>query len=261
MEANAPAAQADAASPPAAANLELAAKGRTYGLGAVIAQAGYHLKLIENNLDALVAAGWSPDASAELKAGLDQLQTGAAKRADEGGQAKSATGSQEAAIDDAKAFLRKLRNALPVMLREVKPVGVTLEQFQVNGELKRKVNNIVVYLTKLQSQLQKVDEPMKRYLGGKTASLMAKELCQRLQAADASQETQLAALPASTLVVYALKGRVVQLIENANNLGKNAFDGNAAKIGQFNKDLLLRDRRKNGGGDGSESSPPSPAPA
>ena len=38
-------------------------------------------------------------------------------------------------------------------------------------------------------------------------------------------------------------GKVLEQIEDLNRAGKNAFDGDAATRGKFNKDILLRARK------------------
>lgn len=53
----------------------------------------------------------------------------------------------------------------------------------------------------------------------------------------------MASLPVDTQKVYAAKGRGVELVEELNAVAKNAFEGDAALIGQFNKDVLLRARK------------------
>ncbi|MBM4345037.1 MAG: hypothetical protein FJ100_16835 [Deltaproteobacteria bacterium] len=96
------------------------------------------------------------------------------------------------------------------------------------------------------------------YFNGLPAAAELERCRKALQGADASQEAALTALTADTRRVYAVKGRIVDLIEECNAVARNAFDGNAAIIGQFNKDLLLRGRRKGGANPDGEDGGPAP---
>lgn len=51
-------------------------------------------------------------------------------------------------------------------------------------------------------------------------------------------------LPLGTQKVLALKGEALELIEKFNRAGKRAYEGNAKMIALFNKDLILRARKK-----------------
>jgi len=64
-----------------------------------------------------------------------------------------------------------------------------------------------------------------------------------LQEADRAQENARKALPAKTLERNALKGRVLDLIDELNGIARIAFDDRPELRAKFNKDLLLRDHR------------------
>ena len=66
---------------------------------------------------------------------------------------------------------------------------------------------------------------------------------ERLRDADALQEKTRANLPAETLALCELKGRVLDLIEEVNGVARIAFEGQAEIRAQFNKVLLYRGRR------------------
>jgi hypothetical protein len=60
-------------------------------------------------------------------------------------------------------------------------------------------------------------------------------------------------LPADTEKLYETKGRVLEWIEDVNRAGKSAFDGDAARVAVWNKDVLMRarkERKKEEGGGG-----------
>jgi hypothetical protein len=64
----------------------------------------------------------------------------------------------------------------------------------------------------------------------------------------AQQGKVISALPVATQQVYEAKGRVLEQIEDLNRAGRTAFDGNAAMMAKFNKDVLNRARKARKGG-------------
>ena len=91
---------------------------------------------------------------------------------------------------------------------------------------------------------QQADAALAPYFGGQKVSELLKAAREKLAAADAVQETTLSALPGETQSIYQLKGEGLELVEDLNAVARNAFAGNSALLGQFNKDMLLRGRRE-----------------
>jgi hypothetical protein len=100
------------------------------------------------------------------------------------------------------------------------------------------------HLNNISEPVKKLESLLKEYLGGESALASLTKAKQNLDEADAVQEITLAGLPQETLKIYETKGRVLEAIEDINRLAKNAFDGQATLIAQFNKDILLRARKE-----------------
>lgn len=225
-------------------DMRLVAKGKDEPLAAVIQQGRYHAGLGGTCETDLADWGWSKEQTQALAEDVSQLDTEAAEKADARGMALSATAGQEAAVDEAKDVIDKVRNAAPIVLRKHPTEGVTEDSFEAGHKLTRSVPRISGYLSKLVPVLEKVDEHFKPYNKGQSVLAQVKAAKTRLDAADTSQELLHAALPAETLGVYERKGRVLQAIEEMNRVAKNAYRGQAEMIARFNKDILLRGRKK-----------------
>ena len=100
------------------------------------------------------------------------------------------------------------------------------------------------YLNAIAPHVTKLDADLSPFFQKKSASAELAQVKTALDAADTTQEVALAGLPADTLAVYEAKGRVLEAIEDLNAVARNAFDGQAEIVGQFNKDVLNRSRKK-----------------
>ncbi|MFO0756302.1 MAG: hypothetical protein U0359_07405 [Byssovorax sp.] len=67
--------------------------------------------------------------------------------------------------------------------------------------------------------------------------------------------------PEQTQVLYEHMGRVLEEIEDMNRAGRSAFEGNAAVAASFNKDLLLRGRRKRKSAEEGDAGGGAPGPS
>lgn len=77
-----------------------------------------------------------------------------------------------------------------------------------------------------------------------------------LASVDATQESAQAAKPEDTAQLNEAKGGLLTLIEELNDVGRNAFEGQAETAAKFNKDILLRGRST-----ASEEAPEAAQPA
>ena len=222
---------------------ELVAKGKKEPLEGLKAQGRNHLELLAQHPQVL-EYGWTAAGTTALTADVALISTGEAARSDAQDSARAATLAQEKAIDAAKQFIASLRNVQPAVLRKAKRAGVVIEkQMLGSGTLARSVPAIASYLTTVQPTVKRLDAFFKPYVKV-VASERIGELRSQLEAADAKQESAVGSTPELTAKIYEAKGRVLEAIEELNGIAKNAFAGNAAVIGKFNKDLLLRARRE-----------------
>jgi hypothetical protein len=224
-------------------NLRLARKGADEPRTGLIQQGNYHAKLAATNAEALARAGWKKEQTAALSTDITELESQRAIQSDRRERAKGTTLTESAARNQAKSLIRKLRNVLPIVLRDHLDTGVTLAQFE-GGTLGNSTPKISGYLTDISEPVKKLETILKQYFEGESLLASLTKAKKALDEADAVQETTLAGLPQETLKIYETKGRVLEAIEDINRLAKNAFDGQAALIAQFNKDILLRARQE-----------------
>lgn len=227
-----------------ALDARLIRKGMREPREGLIQQARMHVALAKQYERALREHGWMPADTDTLHTGLVLLDTEMSRQADERGLSLQATRDEGEAVDNAKIFIRRLRYALPRVLRDTCATGVSEESFAVHGRLGRSSPQISAYLTRITEAVVKLDADLAPYFGGAAPSRLLQEVKARLDAADTVQEMQLASLPLDTARVYEAKGRVLQSIEDLNRSGKSAFDGDATTVALFNKDLLGRARKK-----------------
>lgn len=224
-------------------DLRLAKKGRREPLHGLLEQATVTAGRGRDHAADLARFGWTAAMTTALEADLASLQTGYADRIDTTGAARRAGDAEQTAIDDAKRFLRQLRNALPMVLRHTKVTDLNLEAFHAGGQLLRSTAKILVYLSGLQAVVGKLDADFAPYFEGKRASDALSAALAGLQGANVVQELKLDALPQATLEICETKGRILEAIEDLNRVGKIAYDGDAGTRSSFNKDLLLRARK------------------
>ena len=223
-----------------ATNMRLANKGRGEPIGALVQQGNVSVGLAKLHATELGENGWPAGNTDALEAGVTELESTASVKADAEGSALDATKTEHKAIVEAKAFIRRLRNALPTVLRDSAIPGVNEKSFHAGTKLGRSAPTISKYLNEIRGAVVQLDEPLKAHFKGALASAALDKAKNDLDAADTTQEMAIAGLPGETLKVYELKGKVLEMIEDLNRAAKNAFDGQAELIGKFNKDILLR---------------------
>jgi hypothetical protein len=235
-------------------DLQLAKKGRGEPRAGIVAQGTVHVGLGEQHAAELAAAGWPAAQTALLGEQVAKLEDVGAARAEAQDAARSATEREQAAIDAAKRVVRLLRNALPIALRQA-PADLTAQAF-ASGTLHRTTTRIRQYLADVRPSVVKLDGALAPFFEGAYPGLKPSEVVEQarlaLGEADQAQEVGLKDLPALTLELYEAKGLALRLIEDMNRAARIAFDGNAVLVGKFNKDVLLRARKKRAAAVGKE---------
>lgn len=224
-------------------DMRLVKKGRNEPLDGLLQEGRAHAELGGSHAGPLTLNGWPADDTTNVRTIVTQLDTKAAAKADAHEASLGLTSAQEVAIDRAKAFMRKLRNALPRALRENPTLGVSASAFAAGDTLGRSVPKISRYLGNIRPSVVKLDAPLTGFFGGTAPSTLLDAVKTELDTSDATQEAALAALPLETQKVYELKGRLLELIEDMNRAGRSAYDGDATTASIFNKDILLRARK------------------
>lgn len=233
----------------------LAEKGSKEHLDALVQQGSYHNELVAKNEAALIKRGFKEQQKKDLGELVQNLGSDDAKRAVARAGSRGATRTEQSCLQACKDFFAEVRVALPLAIKDKNDPNIVIDNFHVGEKLGRSTPRIIQYTGRLEGQLVPVDEALKPYLEGRTASVEAKRLREALQNADSSQEVSIASLPEHTQKVYENMGRLLELIEDINRIGKLAFAGQAAIAGQFNKDILLRARKQHSGKAGKEEQP------
>ena len=222
-------------------DMRLAAKGEGEPREGLVQQGKAHITLAKDYAASLVESGWSDEDTAALEKDVAMLESTMASQAED---RAADDGRDSPALAEAKAFLRRLRLALPRALRE-SVAGVNPQVFETNGALGRSPARISAHLAKIRPAVELLDEDLAKYFGGRKASHALDAVKTALDQGRPSeeQESGLAALPEEVLAIYEVKGRLLERIEDLNRAGKIAFEGQVETVGKFNKDILLRARR------------------
>jgi hypothetical protein len=205
----------------------LARKGRSEPRRAVLQQARVLEKLVSEHKTSLANHGWDDADSLRFSNDITAAQTMIEGRAEASSEADSTTKGEHAALDSVKAFLRRLRLALPRVLRDNAALGVTMVAFAVEEPLRRSTPRFIAYLIKICPAVEKLDEPLKKHFGGNKASVELNTVKVALEKVDTDQETAQAAGPVETQMVNEAIGRLLEDIEDIIRAGKSAFDGQA----------------------------------
>ncbi len=222
----------------------LARKGKGQPRQAVLQQARVLQQLGVDHPAILADHGWDDGDTTRLGTNITGLEYAVEGRADTGNESDHMTRGEQAALDAVKVFLRRLRLALPRALRENTAAGVTIASFSVDEPLRRSTPRTIAYLIKIRPAVLSLDEVLKKHFAGQKPSVELDVLKTALEKADTDQETAQAAGPVETQALHEAMGRVLEDIEDLIRAGKSAFDGNATMVAKFNKDLILRARRR-----------------
>jgi hypothetical protein len=191
----------------------------------------------------LAACGWTADDTAEIEALVRALGSRVAEQAEAKTEARNRVGREKNAKAAAKEIIGKVRLGASIALGKTAVQGVTMESFRVGRTLGRSTPRIAMYLEKILPGVKALDEHLRPYFGGETASELVASALKDLDAAQADQESGTGTLPQKTRRVYEAKGRLLQRIEEMNRVGRIAFWGRPDILRQFKKDVLLRARK------------------
>jgi hypothetical protein len=234
---------------------KLVKKGRGEPRLGLIEEGRYHVGLAREHAAELAENGWSKDKTAALEKNVGTLESAVASQAEERDAARTSTAAEGSAIDDVKAYVHRLRKALPLVLEDSPVEGVSAKGFESGATLGRSTPLLAGYLIKIRPSVVLLDNGFKPYFHGKKASDLLDQVKEALDASDTEQEVKQGGLPEDTATIYEAKGRVLALVERMNRVGQIAFDGQATIAAKFNKDILLRARRER------KKAPVAPAPA
>ncbi|MBU1239078.1 hypothetical protein KKF84_04195 [Myxococcota bacterium] len=220
-------------------NDRLVAKGRNHSI-TTLAQLG---RIAVGNAsahpDELDSFGWTSAQTEQLGSDIEALLATAAAKSEAKTNSKHLTETESVAKVQAKSLIRRVRKAIKLLSRDGDVESLASRDFSVGTEL-RTTPGIMMYLERIIPLVARLDSGMERFFQGQKASELLARAATALAEADTRQETARQSLPADTVAVYELKGRILDQVEELNTIASMAFDGQAHLRSKFNKDLLLR---------------------
>lgn len=224
-------------------DMKLVKKGERQPRLDLLDQGRKHLELESRYRGALRAVGWTAEMTAQLSDAVDVLDAKHAEALEKRADSKADTRREQQWVDEAKVFKRKLVIAFDDLYDDGLVRQEDYDIVKRSGRLGRSPVRISAYLADIRKQVEKY-APLLVEFGGRDALARLDYVKAELDAAQSQQETSLSELPQETLKLYETKGRVLVLIEKMNRRARLAFDGQAHILGLFNKDLILRARRR-----------------
>jgi hypothetical protein len=222
----------------------LIAKGRSEPRAGLAQQGKVHVGLATHHAPELDGAGWSADDTAALQANVALLEGAVGIQSKAYDHASDTSTTESDAINNAKAFIRRFRNALPRALRESPGAGLTASSFHAGQTLERSTPKIAKYLAEIRPGVVTLDPVLAKHFKGQLASIELDMLKTALDQADTAQELARKHAPTETLALYEAMGQVLEQIEDLNRAGKIAFDSDPGTRAKFNKDVLQRARKE-----------------
>ena len=180
------------------------------------------------------------DEMVELQGKLGNLL---AKRTDTTQGSKDDTRNQVAAVANLKDHFNKLHTLMPIIERDYKP-GVDVNCFKPKGRLGNSAKGLITHGKNTKEILTNLNDFFVSYFEGASPIEEHNRLLKLAEDANAQQETSAEASPPLTAEINATKGRLLELLDDLNRVGRVAYMNNAEIAARFNKDILLRARRK-----------------
>mgnify|MGYP000927209254 CR=1 FL=1 len=223
-------------------DLRLAQKGRHEPADALLEQGRVSVALAKERAAALVKRGWSPAQTETLERDVDTFGASDVAREGERVGARTAHAAERRAIAAVKDFRADLREIVPIVLR--KHPELPADAFDPKETLGQSTSKLLGYLNRIDAVVKNLDDELAPYFEGQKPSLLIDAMRTELAQADTTQETALDSLPAATLALYELAGRILEQIEDLNRIGRVAHRDEPATAARFNKDILKRGRSK-----------------
>ena len=218
-------------------------KGSNESTTAVVQQVEYSDKLFAETKDDLLANGALEEMFVEWATHNLALQSFMSSRTLAQTGALDATSREHAAVSAAKVQLRKLYLAVPVAARRGGVSDGEARKIKPAGTLGRSAPRLLEHFKNTKGLVGKLDETLKPFFKGQSALTAHDAIISELGTASGTQDNVRSALPTETVDIHETKGRIVELIDDLNRIGRLANMDNAVQAARYNKDILLGSRR------------------
>ncbi|HCF58053.1 MAG TPA: hypothetical protein DFS52_08680 [Myxococcales bacterium] len=219
-------------------------KGKNEPVAGLVDQGEYTTGITNEHKLELTAGGVSEEKFGKLSTSIAKVAALMAARREFQVDSMMATNIEREAICDAKEHIFKMRNLVPMVIRDTKANDLTAVHLAPAGTLGRSSTKILGYLKTSRNLVARLEAGLAPYFGGESPTAVHDKVTQALTDAQRGQETKREGLTPEATDLYEAKGELLEIIEDLNRIGRVVFRGRAEIAAKFNKDILLRARRR-----------------
>ena len=221
---------------------EMVAQGTTLSRAKLTHQARVFSGLAKSYARDLAVVDWKPSNTDELDQLIGTLETAVMAQTSAKEQARITAQTVREAVATARAFLKKVRTALPTALRSLPKGDTTRAMFKVQAPLGSSQARLGAYLTQIRPAIEKLQPKLAPLFKG-TQPLAALDAAKaKLDAAAAPHGVARLRLPESTMAVNEAKGRLLVKLRELVQYAKIAFDDRPNVVSQFSLDSRISGR-------------------
>jgi hypothetical protein len=211
----------------------LADVGKNLSRSKLAHQGKVHVGLAQTYAAELSKVGWTSANTVELSKAVTELESAISAQAKVKDEAHLTSSTLDQAIADTKEFLRKLRTALPVAIRELPSADGVEAMFKVGNKLGGSAAKLSSYMAKIQPAIVKLEVPLTALLGGVSALAQLESLRTQLDVAVTAHGVARLRLPKTTQAVNEAKGAVADCLRNLLERARVAFVDKPDLVAQF----------------------------
>ena len=222
---------------------QLANLGKRYNTSAVVEQGLASHATYEKHKDVLEQFAFGPEKAAAMMAAVEEIKNLIGEREEDKVESTASTRTEVEHMAIAKDFTRTITLMAPIVVKNHELTKPTVSQLKPQEAIDGSTRKMIAYLSGLKPVLAPVAEHFVPYFRDEAPMDVLNAALTGLQGTAGDQEHKQKLGPVKTAEQYVAKGKLLELIDEMNRVGKVAFAGQAQVIGQFNKDILWRSRR------------------
>lgn len=228
----------------------LAAVGKNIPRAALAQQGKVSLGLARAEAVTLASFGWVESCTSAIEQHINTLEQRVALQSLAREDARLAAAELRVEVTLARTFLRKMRAALPSVLRALPQGDTTRTMFKAGVPLAASVPNMSTYLSQIRPGIEKLNDRLSPFFQGQSPLATLDTIRTKLDEASTKAALTRRKIPEATLAVNESKGRLLQKLKDLQQTARVAFDSQPERLAKFALGKIVR----------AKGESPSPAP-